>query len=135
MSIKIAAVTDDGQTISQHFGRARYYAVLTIENGQITAREQREKLGHTHFAGEAHEGEQADPRGHGFSPAEQDRHFRMADAIRDCQFLLARGMGAGAYSSMEQLGIRPVITDIASIDEAALQAAQGVIVDHKESLH
>ena len=136
MNIKIAAVSDDGQTISQHFGRAKYYTVLTIEGGKIIAREQREKMGHTQFAGEPHEethGE--DPRGHGFAPAEQDRHFRMAEAIRDCQFLLARGMGAGAYYSMEQAGIRPIITDIASIDEAALEAAQGVIVDHKEKLH
>ena len=134
MSIKIAAVTDDGQTISQHFGRARYYAVLTIENGQITAREQREKMGHAHFAGEEH-AEKDDPRGHGFAPAEQNRHFQMAEAIRDCQYLLARGMGAGAYYSMEQVGIKPVITEIKSIDEAALEAAQGVIVDHKEKLH
>ncbi|GAB4546741.1 MAG: hypothetical protein Fur002_22110 [Anaerolineales bacterium] len=134
MSIKIAAVTDDGQTISQHFGRAKYYAVLTIENGQITAREQHEKMGHAHFAGEEH-AEEKDPRGHGFAPAEQDRHFRMAEAIRDCQILLARGMGSGAYYSMKQVGIQPVITDIASVDEAALQAAQGVIIDHKEKLH
>ncbi|NCP86293.1 MAG: dinitrogenase iron-molybdenum cofactor biosynthesis protein [Anaerolineae bacterium CG_4_9_14_3_um_filter_57_17] len=134
MSTKIAAVSDDGQTISQHFGRAKYYTVLTIENGQITAREQREKMGHAHFAGEEH-AEEKDPRGHGFAPAEQDRHFQMAEAIRDCQILLARGMGAGAYYSMEQIGIRPVITDIASIDEAALQAAAGTITDQKEKLH
>jgi hypothetical protein len=44
-------------------------------------------------------------------------------------------MGSGAYYSMEQVGIRPVITDIASIDEAALQAAAGTITDHKEKLH
>jgi predicted Fe-Mo cluster-binding NifX family protein len=135
MSIKIAAVSDDGQTISQHFGRAKYYTVLTIEDGKITAREQREKMGHTHFAGEEHAEEKADPRGHGFTPAEQDRHFRMADAIKDCQILLARGMGSGAYYSMEQIGIRPIITTIASIDEAALEAAAGIIVDHKEKLH
>ena len=134
MSTKIAAVSDDGQTISQHFGRAKYYTVLTIENGQITAREQREKMGHAHCAGEEH-AEEKDPRGHGFAPAEQDRHFQMAEAIRDCQILLARGMGAGAYYSMEQIGIRPVITDIASIDEAALQAAAGTITDQKEKLH
>lgn len=134
MSIKIAAVSDDGQTISQHFGRAKYYIVLTIEDGKITAREQREKMGHAHFAGEEH-AEEKDPRGHGFAPAEQNRHFQMAEAIKDCQFLLARGMGAGAYTNMEQVGIKPVITDIANIDEAALQAAQGVIVDHKEKLH
>ncbi|NUQ83209.1 MAG: dinitrogenase iron-molybdenum cofactor biosynthesis protein [Anaerolineales bacterium] len=134
--MKIAAVTDDGQTISQHFGRAKYYTVLTIEEGKIAAREQREKLGHTHFASpQGEHSEEQDPRGHGFAPAEQDRHFRMAEAIRDCQFLLARGMGAGAYYSMEQVGIKPIITDIINIDEAALEAAQGVIVDHKEKLH
>ena len=135
MNIKIAAVSDDGQTISQHFGRAKYYTVLTIENGQIITREQREKMGHAQFAGKEHAEDKADPRGHGFTPAEQDRHFQMAEAIRDCQILLARGMGSGAYYSMEQVGIKPVITDIASIDEAALQAAQGIIVDHKEKLH
>ena len=49
--------------------------------------------------------------------------------------LLARGMGAGAYYSMKQVGIRPVITSIATIDAAALEAAAGTIVDHKEKLH
>jgi len=135
MKIKVAAVSDDGQTISQHFGRAKYYTVLTIEDGKIIAREQREKMGHNQFAGESHEEDKSDPRGHGFAPAEQDRHFRMAEAIRDCQILLVRGMGSGAYYSMEQVGIRPIVTDIAGIDEAALEAAQGVIVDHKEQLH
>jgi predicted Fe-Mo cluster-binding NifX family protein len=59
----------------------------------------------------------------------------MVAAIRDCQILLARGMGSGAYYSMEQVGVRPVITSIANIDEAALEAAAGTIVDHKEKLH
>ena len=31
-NIKVAFVTDDGTTISQHFGRARYYEVLTVAN-------------------------------------------------------------------------------------------------------
>lgn len=59
----------------------------------------------------------------------------MAEAIRDCAILLVRGMGSGAYYSMEQVGIKPIVTDIASIEEAALQAVQGAIVDHKEKLH
>jgi predicted Fe-Mo cluster-binding NifX family protein len=134
--MKIAAVSEDGVTISQHFGRVSFYVVLTIEDGKIISRETRDKMSHAQFAGEPHEephGE--DPRGHGFAPAVQDRHFRMAKAIRDCQILLVRGMGAGAYYSMEQAGIRPIVTDIPSIDEAVLQAAQGTIVDHHERLH
>ena len=133
MNIRIAAVSDDGTTISQHFGRAQKYIILTIENGRITNREQRQKLGHSHFAGEHHE--HAEPHNHGFSPAEQDRHSRTLESILDCQILLARGMGSGAYYSIQQAGITPIITTIANIDEAALEAAKGTLDDHTEKLH
>jgi predicted Fe-Mo cluster-binding NifX family protein len=135
--MKIAVITDDEHTISQHFGRAPYYVVATIENGQIVARERRDKLGHAHFSNEPHaeESHGADPRGHGFDPAAQNRHVRMAEAIADCEALLCRGMGAGAYESMKQAGIRPVVTDIASIDEAVLAYVEGRIVDRTDWLH
>jgi predicted Fe-Mo cluster-binding NifX family protein len=132
--MKIAAITDDGNTISQHFGRAGYYLVLTIENGQITQREMRPKLGHNHFAEQPHEKDQPGQQ-HGFDPAAQDRHMRMSEAITDCEALLCRGMGAGAYHSIQQRGIRPIMTDIASIDEAAKAYIEGKIIDHVDKLH
>jgi len=135
VTVKIAAVSDDGQTISMHFGRAKFYVVLTIEDGKIVAREQREKMAHHHSANEPHQLHEGKEVPHGFSPAEQDRHFQMAEAIKDCQMLLTRGMGGGAYFSLEKVGIQPIITTIASIDEAALEAAKGTIVNHKEKLH
>ncbi len=130
--MKIAAVTEDGVTISQHFGRAPYYVVLTVEDGQVVGREQRDKIahgqgagGHVHIEGQAH----------GFDAASQDTHSRMAGPIADCQVLLARGMGMGAYASLQQAGIRPIITTLADIQEAALEAAAGTIIDHQERLH
>jgi len=33
--MKIAAVSDDEITISQHFGRAPFYIVVTVEDGKI----------------------------------------------------------------------------------------------------
>jgi len=133
-SIKIAAITDDGKTISQHFGRAQYYLVATVENGQIVNRELRDKLGHALFSNEPHESE-APGQPHGFGPAAQDRHTRMAQAVTDCQALLCRGMGMGAYESMKEHNIRPVVTDIISIDEAVLAYVNGQIVDHVDRLH
>lgn len=135
--MKIAAVSEDGVTISQHFGRAPFYVVVTVEDGKIVARERRDKLGHAQFAGEPHDSEAhgSDSRGHGFDPAAQSRHARMAAAIADCDVLLARGMGAGAYYSMEQAGIRPVITDIVEVDEAVKAVISGQIIDHTERLH
>jgi len=59
----------------------------------------------------------------------------MAAAISDCQVLLARGMGAGAYENMKDAGIRPVVTDIANIDEAVEAYVEGRLVDHTEKLH
>jgi len=132
--MKIAAITDDGKTISQHFGRAQYYLVATVENGEIVDRELREKLGHSQFASDPHA---ADIPGqpHGMDPVSHNRHLQMAEAIADCEALLCRGMGMGAYESMKTLGIRPVVTDIVSIDEAVMAYVNGNIVDQLERLH
>lgn len=138
--MKIAAVTEDGINISQHFGRAPYYVVVTVEDGKVVSKELRDKIGHAQFAAEHQEehrpaSQENDPRGHGFDPAAQNRHARMAAAIQDCDILLARGMGAGAYSSLAQAGIRPILTDIPIIDEAVQAVLRGDIVDHPEKLH
>ena len=131
--INIAAVTDDGTTISQHFGRAKFYEVLFVENGKVVKRERREKLGHNNFAQEEHHhhsGEQ-----HGQDQHSHNKHVSMAEAIKECQILLARGMGNGAYQSMIQLNIKPVVTDIKNIDDAVQAVINGSIIDHTEKLH
>lgn len=132
--MKIAAITDDGKTISQHFGRAQYYLVATVENGQIVNRELRDKLGHTQFASEPHEAE-IPGQPHGISLASHDKHLRMAQAIADCDALLCQGMGMGAYESMKAAGIRPVVTDIPIVDEAVMAYIEGRIVDYVDRLH
>ncbi|MEW5719454.1 MAG: NifB/NifX family molybdenum-iron cluster-binding protein [Chloroflexota bacterium] len=132
--MKIAAITDDGKTISQHFGRAPYYLVITVENGQVVNREMRDKLGHTHFVNDPHEEDQPG-QPHGFGPAAQDRHTRMAEAIADCQALLCGGMGRGAYESMRARNIQPVVTDLVSIDEAVRAFIEGRLTDQTDRLH
>jgi predicted Fe-Mo cluster-binding NifX family protein len=131
---KVAAITDDGKTISQHFGRAAYYLVSTVENGQIVNRELRDKLGHAHFVNQHQQEEQSD-QPHGMDAASHNKHLQMAEAIADCQALLCRGMGMGAYQSMQARGITPVVTDIANIDEAVMAYIGGSIVDQVERLH
>lgn len=132
--MRIAVVTDDGQTISQHFGRATHYLVATVENGAITQRELRDKFGHGQLGGA-----DSEPHGaghaHGHGPEAESRHGRMAQAIADCEAVLAGGMGYGAYQSMQARGIRPVVTDITSVDEAVLAYASGTIIDHVDQLH
>jgi predicted Fe-Mo cluster-binding NifX family protein len=132
--MKIAVITDDGKTISQHFGRAQYYLVATVENGQIVNREMRPKLGHNHFSDRPHE-EGEHGHHHGTDSASHNKHMQMSETIMDCEALLCRGMGRGAYESMKVRNIRPIVTDIAEIDEAVLAYANGQIIDHVEKLH
>jgi predicted Fe-Mo cluster-binding NifX family protein len=132
--MKIAAITDDGHAISQHFGRAPYYLVLTIEDGRIVERVLRDKLGHANFADQPHESE-LPGQPHGYGPIAQNRHTLMASAIADCQVLLCGGMGAGAYESMRARGIKPVVTDLVSIDEAVRAFIEGRLIDQTERLH
>jgi predicted Fe-Mo cluster-binding NifX family protein len=132
--MKIAAITDDGKTISLHFGRAQYYLVATVENGKIVSREMRDKVNHTQLQAEGQDHDEVGQK-HGYGPTADNRHGRMAESIADCESLLCRGMGMGAYESMKARNIRPVVTDIADIDEAILAYTNGLIVDHVEKLH
>lgn len=133
-SMKIAVITEDGKKISQHFGRAPFYLVLTIENGQVVNREMREKLGHAHFASEAHDADHHDG-GHGMDEGSHNRHASMAQVISDCEVLLCGGMGQGAYESMRRLKIQPLVTELREIDTAVQAYLDGTLIDHTELLH
>ncbi|PID85331.1 MAG: dinitrogenase iron-molybdenum cofactor biosynthesis protein [Chloroflexi bacterium] len=132
--MKIAAVTDDGQKISAHFGRAKKYAVYTVVEGQVVTQELRDKLGHHDFAHEGdHDHHHEKGHGHGRHSAEQ--HRRMFAAITDCDILLARGMGRGAYTGLEQANIQTIITDIADVETAVTAVIENKITHHPERLH
>lgn len=122
--------SDDGQTISQHFGRARGYVVLTLEGVHVERRESRGKLGHTDFGNQYHHDHQ-----HGIGLEEEDRHGMMFAPIRDCEVCVVGGMGVGAYENLRSLGIRPIATDMRSIDEAVQAFIEGRLENHAERIH
>jgi predicted Fe-Mo cluster-binding NifX family protein len=131
--LKIAAVSDDGVHISQHFGRASYYVVLTVEGNEIVDSEMRPKAGHHSFAAQGHR-RLAPGESHGYDPGSQAKHQSMAEVIADCEVLIAGGMGWGAYESFKGYGIRPIATDVTDIREAALRYLEGNLPDLRERL-
>ena len=131
--MKIAVVSDDGISVSQHFGRATVYVVATVENGKITHEESRDKMGHHHFAAAEGHGSHAGP--HGYDAESQSRHGKMASAIQDCQVLIAGGMGMGAYDSMKSYNIQPVVTNVSTIDEAIRLYIEGKLPNLMDRLH
>ena len=133
-NMKIAVVTDDGTTICQHFGRALYYTVVTIDNGKVIGKEQRNKAGH-HMAGSEHASQASHGEKHGFDANAQASHAGMMANITDCQLLIAGGMGWGAQVSLKQNGIESLITDVKNIDEAIQLYIQGKLPNLTERLH
>lgn len=132
--MKIAVITEDEVTISQHFGRAPWYLVFSVESGQITGKEKRAKMGHSHFVGQE-SGHTAHDGPHGYDAPAQKRHASMAEAISDCQVLIAGGMGMGAYDSMKSYKIEPIVTDVTNIEEAVKFYLQGKLPNLMERLH
>ena len=132
--MNIAVVTDDGRTISAHYGRATGYAVFTITDGAITGREQREKAGHHTFSGHegGHGGEDAP---HGYGAGAESRHDAMAAGIGDCQVLIGGGMGWGAFENLKGRGIEPVITDVTNAEEAVRRYVAGDLPNLMDRLH
>ena len=132
--MKIAVVTDDGTTICQHFGRAQYYSVITIEDGKVKSKEQRSKAGH-HVAGVQHASQATHGEGHGFDVNAQVSHAGMMANITDCQLVLAGGMGWGAQESLKRAGIAVHMTDVDNIDKAIQLYIQGKLPNLQERLH
>jgi predicted Fe-Mo cluster-binding NifX family protein len=134
--MKIAVVTENGTTISQHFGRAPYYMVVTVEDGKIVSQERRNKAGHhTADSHDCHEDPSCHEGKHGMDAASQAKHTGMLANILDSQVLIAGGMGYGAYESLESSGIEPIITDVESIDEAVKLYLEKKLVNLMEKLH
>jgi len=131
--MKIAAISEDGTSISQHFGRAPVYVVVTVEDGKIVNKETRAKAGHHTFA--ATHSDLAPGERHGYDAGSQAKHASMAETITDCQVLIAGGMGWGAYDSLKSHGIEPIVTDFDDIEEAVKLYLAGNLPNLMERLH
>ncbi len=132
--MKIAAVSEDGTNISQHFGRAPFYVVVTTEEGKVENKETRNKTGHHTFAAHRHP-DLAPGEYHGYDAGSQVRHNSMAETIADCQVLITGGMGRGAYENMKSRNIETIVTDIRDIDEAVKLYIEGKLPNRMERLH
>jgi predicted Fe-Mo cluster-binding NifX family protein len=121
MSMKIAIPTDDGETISRHFGQAKYFKVFTVERDQVTASEMRPKASHQH-GDHSHEG--------GIHPGQQ-----MVQSISDCNVLVAGGMGTPAFEKATSAGLKVIMTPESSITTAVQAFIHGDLENNSSLVH
>jgi predicted Fe-Mo cluster-binding NifX family protein len=115
--MKIAVATEDGTSISAHFGRSAGFIIFDINNGVANKLEQRENIFTAHSQGMC---------GHGHGTGEHHSHEAIADALKDCQAVICHGMGQRAFIDMQAKGIKAVIvSEDLSAEAAAQQYAQG----------
>ncbi len=128
--MKVAVVTNTGDIITRHFGRARYYRVFTIENGEVVHDELREKyvpqgMHHHHHHHGAHD--------HHHGADHQERHQKMLETITDCDVVIVGGMGWGMYHALQAAGKQVIMTDEKYCEDAIKKLIAGELVDHGEA--
>ena len=126
--MKVAVASDDGTRVSQHFGRAPFYVVFELQNGEVASRVVREKG--FHHGAHQHHGEEPGPQQHGLH-----NHSTMVSPIGDCTVVLAGGMGEGAYKSLRAQGIEPAFVKPGLVEEAVVDYLAGRTVDHHLCQH
>jgi predicted Fe-Mo cluster-binding NifX family protein len=121
MTTKIAFPTDDGETISRHFGQATHFTVLTLSDGRLGAPEVRDKASHRHgdhaATGGTHPGQQ------------------MVEMVSDCQVVISGGMGSPMLARLEAAGLKVYLTGEESIAAAAQAFLGGTLQDDRRLVH
>lgn len=98
--MRIAVASEDGVSISHHFGRSRAFLVYEVEQQQVVGRSLRDNTFTAHARGECKESEPHEEH-HGHGP--------IVTALRDCDAVLCYGMGWRAAEDLKQNGIQAFV--------------------------
>jgi predicted Fe-Mo cluster-binding NifX family protein len=121
MTIKIAIPTDDGETISRHFGQAKSFKVIILENNQVVSSIMRAKASHLH-------GDHSQLEG--VHPGQ-----KMVETISDCNVLIAGGMGTPAFDRVTKAGLKVIMTGDPSIQDVIQAYLAGTLENDPALVH
>ena len=123
--MKIAVPTNDGATISEHFGRSADFLIFEIENGQIKSRELKKNgMEHSHAPGACD---------HHAAESKAHSHAGILAALDGCQVVICAGMGQRAAEALKGCGTRIVVTSVASAEAAVSAHLAGKLASQAES--
>jgi len=117
MEMKIAFATEDGKTVSAHFGKAPYYVVVEVSEGKVLEQEMRAKAYHGNHQEYGH------------------NHADMFTCIADCQVLVVGGMGTPAHESALAHGLKVVPTDPRDISAVIQAYLDGTLQENPRLIH
>ena len=121
--VKIAFPTEDDETISAHFGRAPFFTVVTLNEGEAPQFEKRSKA----FHGSTEHTPEVGQHDHD--------HHPMFAPIADCQVLIAGGMGQPAFDHAVAAGLEVLMTGEKSIAAAVGAYRSGLLGSDPRRIH
>ncbi|MCL4558981.1 MAG: NifB/NifX family molybdenum-iron cluster-binding protein [Deltaproteobacteria bacterium] len=124
--MKIAVASDDGKTISSHFGRTRGFAIFDIEDDKIKGSDYRDNTFTGHAMGMVQEHHS------------HNHHSLIIEALSDCTVVISHGMGRMLYDDLKSAGMEVFVTDETDAGRAValfiadkLTDNPGLVDDHR----
>jgi predicted Fe-Mo cluster-binding NifX family protein len=124
--MKIAIPTNDGTSISEHFGRSAAFLIFEAEDGQIKNQAMKTNgQHHSHDQGSC---------GHGPTEGAQHSHQGIVSALDGCEVVICAGMGQKAADALKASGINQIVfTKPGSAQEAVASFLAGKLEPKTES--
>ena len=124
--MRIAIPTNDGTSISEHFGRSAAFLIFEAENGQIKSREMKTN-------GAQHSHAQGNCTG-GSAGSAQHSHQGILSALDGCEIVICAGMGQRAAEALKAGGVTQiVVTAVGPAEEAVSTYLAGKLIPQTES--
>ncbi len=122
--MKIALPTNDGATISEHFGRSTSFLIFEIENGHIKGRELKANgAKHSHAPGTCD---------HHTTGSEPHSHAGILAALEGCDIVICGGMGQKAAEALRSCGTQILVAPPASAEDTVVAYLAGKLTPQME---
>jgi len=116
-TMTIAVPTNDGTSISEHFGRSAAFLIFNTENGQIKSRRMKTNIGkHSHPRGEC---KQTSTEVHSHD------HQGILTTLEGCEVVICAGMGHRAAEALQGRGVQIVFAAPGPADETVAAYLDG----------
>ena len=140
--MKIAVPSNDNTTLSQHFGRIAGFIIFEISEGKIVSTKYRFNTFTHHVTGQQNQYGPFPGHGHGHDHLQETCHHehhghhshgRILDALRDCEVVIAGGMGYRLQEDLNQAGKKIYITRQADARQAVELFLKDELVSDKDA--
>ena len=108
--MKIAVASDDGKTLSMHFGRAKGFVIAEIENNEIKS------INFVPNSDPCHE--HGNCEHHGEHHSRGSKHQRILQILEGVDVVISGGMGAHIYEELKAAGKQVYVTDRTDVMES-----------------